>query len=313
MIEVELKKQIIGFDYLRVIACFLVVFLHVSYTNEFLSKNVDLTYIAVPEFVLLSIFLLGYKRNISFNELIRGLFLRIGPQYFFWTTVYLVLYIVKCKFGNVAVVINFSKLFLGASAVQLWYLPALFLWQILAYFLFRFKNDWIDGMLFVVLFVLARILLNGDTIEHNFLRLFIDNTPYIILAKNIFLNQEKLKKIDLQYLLFLIALFLVSMYVFEFINLVYTISLSLASVFVFILFYKTKIESNSTIRFLSKLSFGVYLIHFGVYQVIVLLEKMVHINNSGIPITLVNIICTCVISVLISYLFSRNKYLIKVI
>ena len=109
--------RIEGFDLLRIIASALVVLLHVSYTSLFLSKNMDVAYIAVPEFILISIFLQGYKSTLNIVVFTKRLFFRISPQYFFWTIIYLALYVFKCKLSSEEIVVNFDKIFLASWVV----------------------------------------------------------------------------------------------------------------------------------------------------------------------------------------------------
>ncbi|MDR1117277.1 MAG: acyltransferase family protein [Oscillospiraceae bacterium] len=144
------KNRDMAFDLLRITACFMVVFLHVSAGNWY---GIDVTSFrwkvfnfydslvrgSVPLFVMISgAFLLGRERGIStdlqaaetagrsgIKEFYKTKVLRLVVVYIFWSVLYALL---TCLFSGEAASPEFLKLFIQNainSRYHLWYIPML--------------------------------------------------------------------------------------------------------------------------------------------------------------------------------------------
>ena len=81
-----ITTHINGFDYLRVIAAFSVVWIHGCHTNSTMSELNILNNYAVPVFILVSIYLFGVKydgKMINKISAVNYILKKVGPQYIF--------------------------------------------------------------------------------------------------------------------------------------------------------------------------------------------------------------------------------------
>lgn len=308
------KKHFYGFDYLRVISSFAVVVIHVCFTSEILNKW-KLTQFAVPCFIMMSIFLLGFKKDKNGFNVIKVLLSRLLPQYIFWTFVYLGLRFLKAKISSEDFPIGFSEIFLGGSAIQLWFLPAILFWQIIMIYLYKFKQIFIDIILCLTFFGVGYFFNINYNLEGEFIFFFTYNLGFIMISKLVFENYEKLSKINLKFyfciLLVLIAILIYQIYLNKNIFQMYFINV-LYAIFVFAFFTFGHFKINRVITILSKYSFGIYLSHFLFYQLFYTVLKILKIEIT-LTITVLNIFITYLFSYLFCVLVSKNKYLKKVI
>lgn len=308
------KKHFEGFEYLRVIASFSVVWIHTSFTNPILIKW-NLNGFPVPCFLMMSIFLLGFKINQSKRLVIKSLLKRILPQYIFWTLIYLVTRFLKAEFLNEEFVIGFNEIFLGGSAVQLWFLPAIIIFQIVMLYIYNYKNLLLDLTLCTSLFVCGFLFNFHYATEWSFINFFTFNMGFIVIGKITFFYYQKLSKSNIKNLRYILAIIVVliiyetylnfTVYEKFFTNVVY-------SIVIFILFTVGNFTKSKIVTGLSKYSFGIYLSHFLFYQFFYTILKICNIEI-GLAITVLNILLTYISSYLFCLVIDKNKYLKKVI
>jgi surface polysaccharide O-acyltransferase-like enzyme len=291
--------RIFGFDYLRVLASFSVVIIHACYMNKTIEGfNIYNSY-AVPVFILMSIYLISFNNASSKNDKILKLLKRIAPQYIFWTLIYLSLRYIKARMSGNTIEIDFSTIFLGGSAVQLWFLPAIFIWQIIMLYFQNYKNFIVDIIIASVLFVLGRYLMANDYLEIGFQNTFAIYSGYIFIAKLIKQYQNEIEKIPYWSFYLLLAILIC----FKSFNSFYILDV-LYSVIVFLIFLRLSIKPGRIITSLSDNSFGIYLIHFLFIQVIVFVYQKSQINFTMLT-TLVSIVLSFLFSYLVSLFFLK--------
>lgn len=301
------NKRIIGFDYLRVLAAFSVVMIHTCYMNITLEKfNIYNSY-AVPVFILMSLYLATGKEKLNKRESILKLAKRIIPQYAFWTIVYLSLRYIKSLKTGEPITIDFSTIFLGGSAVQLWFLPAIFIWQIVILYVKSYKNFIIDILIASMLFVFGRFLMINNYLEVGFQNTFAIYTGYVFIAKLLKQYENQIERIP-NYIFYALFIFSIgcksfsSSYIWD----------VLYSITVFLVFLKLPFKSNSIISSISINSFGIYLIHFLFIQIIVFVYQMKEVEYSFLT-TFICMLLAYLLSYLTSFVFSKNKYLKKLV
>jgi surface polysaccharide O-acyltransferase-like enzyme len=306
--------KISGFEYLRVLASLAVVVIHARFTNEILN-GIYLTQFAVPCFILISIFLLGFNADKSSKEIFSKVFKRIFIQYSVWTILYLCLRYVKSILLNSEFTLGFNEIFLGGSSVQLWFLPAIFVWQIMMSYFYKIKNLIIDCILCLIFFMIGYFYNYYNTDHSAFLNLFLYYSGYVILGKIIFNNINVFTKIPSKIYLVLISILSICIIIkgiYKFTDLDFYIIDILYSTSIFIFFTVTIFRVNKTVSNLSKYSFGIYLSHFIFYQALYTALAFARIEITMF-ITICNIIVTFLISYLFCYLLSKSNLLSKII
>ena len=304
------NTRIFGFDYLRVLASFSVVIIHACYMNKTIEGfNIYNSY-AVPVFILMSIYLISFNNTSSKNdknEKILKLLKRIAPQYVFWTLIYLSLRYAKARMTGATIEVDFSTIFLGGSAVHLWFLPAIFIWQIIMLYFHNYKNFIIDFILALILFVLGSYLMNNNYLDVGFQNTFAIYSGYIFIAKLIKQYQKEIEKIPyyLFNLFFLILIYLKSLSSLYIWDILYSVT-------IFLIFLRLPVKSGLIINSFSANSFGIYLIHFLFIQLLVFVYQKFQINFT-IQSSVVIIILSYLFSYSISLVFSNNRYLKKLV
>jgi len=290
-------KRIYGFDYLRCLAAFSVVCIHVSFTNDFLRVNKTLHNYAVPVFILISFFLFNSVLLRPMKEAFRKSFVKLAPPYFFWTFIYLSLGCVGSWSANKPFEVSLSDIFLGESAVQLWFLPALFLWQVILILFKRIETVsllmFLAGLsLFLYLFCERNVGL-----DYGFIKLFLFHAPFVFIGRLVYLKREVFFGISplLRSGLFFLTLY--GIYFFDTFSLGYSLCLIVYSIVIFLFFLNGKFIERRMIVSLSNNSFGIYLVHFGIYQCLVFAQKIVGIDNSTVALTMLN----CIVTFMLSY------------
>lgn len=135
-------------DLLRLVAAFGVINIHVPFTTEGAGKlNALFSPLCVPFFFLTSLtyFLAGLKSTTSFNDVVSKAFKRLLLPYLCWTAIYVGLMMLKHAIvGEPNVMEIYKVVFYGESAVHLYFLPQLFVAQLVTlavYFMFGAGND----------------------------------------------------------------------------------------------------------------------------------------------------------------------------
>lgn len=130
------RDHIDGFDFLRAIAAFSVVWIHGSDTNTLTKSFQSFTSFAVPCFIMMSIFLTQhscYKNSSSrYSSIIIKRIRRLVPSYLAWSLIYIIFRFAKRSFiDHSSLDVNwFAIIFFGGASYQLWFIPALLLWTI---------------------------------------------------------------------------------------------------------------------------------------------------------------------------------------
>lgn len=298
------KKHIIGFDYLRVLAAFSVVWIHGCYTNELLARLSIINTYAVPSFILISVYLFGVKYNnevIDKKTAIKHLLKKLLPQYFFWTIIYLGLRLIKNYFLHKSLEINFSTLFLGGSAIQLWFLPAIIIWHIFLIYYWNFVHFLLlDVILMLVVFFGGRYLMVHGYLQTGFFNCFALYSGYVFAAKIIYKNKLKLMDISTLYYFIMSGICLFVLFVTS--NYFWSVLFSLT---LFLSFLSLNVKSLNIIKSLSLNSFGIYLIHFVFIQLIVSFFGYFNFKINTIYFTLGTIFISFILSYLTSITFKR--------
>jgi len=125
------KLYVKGFDLIRPIAAFSVVWIHGCETNLWTKKLNGLNEYAVPVFIAISFFLFASQvaggRLQSFNEMASARFKRLMIPFFIWTLIYLGIRYAKSVYMKEPFELSPVQMFLfKGSSYQLWYLPNLF-------------------------------------------------------------------------------------------------------------------------------------------------------------------------------------------
>jgi len=142
-----MARHIRGFDYLRLIAVFAVVWIHGSDTNSLARQGNIVTGFAVPSFLMMSVFLtmssLAKTPGLGFVGFMRRRLARLGPAYLLWTAVYLLIRLVKhaLLLKQPLAVAWAPTLLCGGAAYHLWYIPALLYLTALFFPLLRAARD----------------------------------------------------------------------------------------------------------------------------------------------------------------------------
>ncbi len=125
------KIYIKGFDLVRPIAAFSVVWIHGCETSIWTKRLNPLNEYAVPVFIAISFFLFAGQvlsgRLDSFKDMAMARFKRLMIPFFIWTLIYLAVRYAKAMFLHQPFEISPVETFLfRGSSYQLWYLPNLF-------------------------------------------------------------------------------------------------------------------------------------------------------------------------------------------
>lgn len=129
--------RLAGFDILRGLGAFAVVWIHACDTSSLARRLTSFTGFAVPCFVMMSFFLLQRKilgtPKESFVRRLWPRVTRLAPAYLGWTAIYLLARVVKhAVVGGGALEVEWlSWLLLGAASYQLYFVPALIYGSIL--------------------------------------------------------------------------------------------------------------------------------------------------------------------------------------
>jgi len=336
-----MKKRIVFYDVLRVIAIFAVIMIHVSAENWYVTKidnnwlmnnfmNTLVGVWAVPLFVTISGALLLGNKKINFKNLIKKYIPRILICLFFWHLVYYFYTTPEFTISNL--VICLKKFLIGDSYSHLWYLYL----TIGLYLLTPVLNKLVENLEkkeFIYLLVLGFFITSiiptlNYFLDFDLLRFIY---PFKVLNFNIFifyyllgyyLNKFGFKKNKLLLIISLILLF--GLAIFETIlSIIKNTPISYCStsniigllivISVFSYFKETfENKENKFITTLGSLTFGVYLMHF-------LIEKILlnfGINSNMMNPILGNIVISFVIlfiSYIISYIISKIPILRKLI
>jgi len=201
LLVMYMKKRINYIDLLRGFAIFLIVLYHmIGY-----SKNLDDTLIYLSSFHVSLFFLIsGFTYNskdISFKEYFKHKFKRIMIPFFIFSILFLIpYYLFESMTGmsnETLEITHFIKGIIYGSGVHdllkqntpLWFLPCLFITEILAYFIFKLKNKFGNKFYFIIfLFIILGYI---DYMFNPFTLPYGINTMFSMMAFFLFGNYLK--------------------------------------------------------------------------------------------------------------------------
>lgn len=332
-------------DCLRVLACFLVILLHVSagyvidnienYNFQFTIGNFfdSISRICVPLFVMLSgAFLLENSKNKNFSNFYKKSLLKVGIPTFIWSLIYVIYsYVIgigremirKEPFDYLSPIKNWV---MGRPFYHLWYLYMIIGLYILTPIIIRLKEE-IKEKTFFLISIILLILSIGISVYNSLVWLiqFILYLGYFMMGsflKNYFMKKTfNLKVSILISILSGISIFVITEYFVKY-NLFnktlyfygnLTPFVIIGSIFTFITFLNLKIESNLYTS-LAHHSFNIYLIHAGFLSTLNIILDILNLKFNGIWY----IPLTSLIIFIISYIGSKiisvilNKILLKI-
>lgn len=263
-----MNHHVVGFDYLRVVAIFSVVWIHGCDSSVLLGWLNGVNGYAVPCFIMMSVFLglrsLSGRVPDSVAYLKRRVERLLIPL-LVWSLAYYGIRYAKCAFLSAGASFEWSiwGVLRGDASYQLWFLPALFLYQSMILFCVRIAwfgtslKWWIAS----ICLLLSVLLASSDALA--VLRgglgfLFPYYLPFVFLCFPVYWLVERLNREELLRLMYVslavLALFLLMFregYIF----------LVTYSLVVFLGALVVNLPRNSLVAFLSAHSMGIYLLH----------------------------------------------------
>jgi surface polysaccharide O-acyltransferase-like enzyme len=263
-----MKNFYSGFDYLRVLATFSVVWIHAADNSSFLSGINPINIYAVPCFILMSIFLTTASLSRGSSALgvgyLRRRCERLGFPLLAWSAVYLLARSLKggglsLDELNVGVV----TILTGGASYQLWFLPALLIYQFIVWALIR-KLPVVNMKRYPILMgllLVSALLPFIDLItakESLFGANLLNNLQFVCLAVLSFFVLDDRSSSRAFIRLGAVLLLLVTAVAWWWNRELFLLTFSF---FVFYSFLVFEYPSLTIISFVSKHSFGIYLIH----------------------------------------------------
>jgi len=319
-------------DIVKGLAIFLVIFGHVISSNAcFLEININnLIYIFhMPLFFIISGILISHKKDTTFLKFIKQKAKSIMIPYFVFSILsFLYWYLIERKFrGNITMSPSdiFFNIFIMKTSgdllipnIVLWFLPCMFVANIIFYFIRKLDKKYIRIIISIILFLIGYIF----SIKNIVLPFSFDTALIAILfldfgyeISDIILN-KKIEKISLTQT-FVGIILLIGIYVICFI---YNGNISMlghqygsplmfflgaicgSSLIYFISYYISKLSfTNKIISFLGKNSLVIMLTHEPIKRIIIfIISKLFHIEeivlrNNIMPSIIITIIIICVI------------------
>lgn len=260
-----MSRHIVGFDYLRIVAIFSVVCIHGSDTSVYLRELIGLHSYAVPCFILMSVFLsLGsiYKASESrFTPYVIRRVERLLVPLFVWSFVYYGLRLGKnlASGGGVDSGFSLGGILRGNASYQLWFLPALFLYQLILLPILSFAKShvWIVRVLMFCGFLVALLVATSqwlDCIRGGLNFLFLYYMPFVFIGALGFATSARMN-FSIQLILCLFGIVIWRVWGVE-----YGLLL-LSSLLIFILAQFVRLPESRVVAKLASYSMGVYLLH----------------------------------------------------
>lgn len=332
-----MKDRIYFLDRLRVLACFMVIVIHVSSYNwgladingtNWKAMNIydSIARFSVPIFVMIS----GYiflNRDVEYKTIIKKHALKLFIAFIIFLGLYYLLlpFIAGDRFNN------------SVSYSHLWFLIMMILLYLITPILKKIVEDINIERLFLLFIFIFRVLLTSAEVYLNNLSLFslssvvsrliefvgtvnvvnfFDYSFYYVLGHYISKVELSKKKRIIIYVLGLLGfastIFMTNGYIISFQELTdvyyqnFMINIVLESISVFILFqYNFNKQSNNKLLIdLSNASFGVYLIHIFIIHLIAYLGLNALSFNSYLSVPLISLLVFIVASTL-SILYNK--------
>lgn len=265
-----MERHITGFDYLRVVAMFSVVWIHGCDTSATLSWLNTVNVYAVPCFIMMSVFL-GF-RSLDHSCVDRVVYIkrraaRLLIPLFVWSIAYYGMRYGKSILlggGGPPVDWSWMEMLKGRASYQLWFLPALFLYQVIILYclgLVRLRF-WLSTTISILCVWITVLVANSHwlgELRGGFDFLFLHYLPFVFLVFIIFRLIEHYGSMDQLKKLPYVCVFVLSLAVLmggnEYFNLI------IYSVAVFLVALTVRFKERSIVMTLSTNSMGIYLLH----------------------------------------------------
>ncbi|SFE02884.1 Peptidoglycan/LPS O-acetylase OafA/YrhL, contains acyltransferase and SGNH-hydrolase domains [Chitinophaga sp. CF118] len=319
------RKYIPGFDFIRPIAAFSVVWIHGCAGSYWTRELNPLNNYAVPVFIAISLFLFATqvisKGQTDFGEMVVTRFKRLMIPFFIWTLIYLGIRLFKSKFIHEPFEIDWVQTFVfKGSSYQLWYLPNLFYLLLLFFGFLRMagKHRGIANIVLSVMIIAVAVVLlytpadirTAPWFTRHIMLYFLPSLISSGIGMLYYINYNSIEKSYGNTARIIMPILCVVAFVAQWlIPHVLTGLIFVAILFPFLLF-----QANIQYPFmkqLSKNSMGIYLIHGVFLEGIKTAMQIVHHPIKGLALTLGSIIITYVLSFIVSDLLSRREVLRK--
>ena len=319
-----MKKRIVYFDVLKVITCFMVIMIHVISrtwyvldlkSNEFTFLTIldSICRCAVPIYLMISgAIFLNEDKNIKIKDMFRKYILNIFLIYLFWNMTYSILNIIVYgnKIINVKVLKDiFISTILGNGIFHLKFLVTIigfYLCVPFVRYITKKENKNLLQYLIILLFIFTCTpsILTMFNINLKYPTLFTGFTLYFILGY--YLNTFEINK-KYRYVVYILGL--ISIF-FEYGS--FNIYLYSASLFLLFKNIFNKKEETKLLNSLSKLYFGIYLIH-GLVLGLLMKYNVFNLNmNLTIKVFFVSLI-VFIISLITSFILSKIPFIKRLI
>jgi peptidoglycan/LPS O-acetylase OafA/YrhL len=317
------RQHITGFDFIRPIAAFSVVWIHGCAGSFWTKKLNPLNSYAVPVFIAISMFLFAWqvigKGRDDFKEMLVTRFKRLMIPFFLWTLIYLGIRLFKAKFVHEPFEIAWIEMFVfKGSSYQLWYLPNLFYLSILFFFLLKFRQA-LNIMIPLIILISAAVLWNtpadirqADWFTRHILLYFVPSLISASIGIMYYINYDEIRanygtSLKVLVPIWAVILFFAQLYVPHVL-----IGLAFVAVLIPLLLFQVSMRASYPgMMALSRNSMGIYLVHGVFLEGIKTGMQLVHHPIRGLAMTLGSIIITYLLSFVVSEWLSKNDTLKK--
>ncbi len=130
-------KHINGFDLLRIISITAVVGIHSFFTDLSLTSLVRNLSFAIPCFVLIAVYLSVRHINNDGSRInfLKRRAVRLMPAFLVWTAIYVIARLINGGIANPSLYDFAGYLFLGSSALHLYFIPMIYYYSVLLIFI----------------------------------------------------------------------------------------------------------------------------------------------------------------------------------
>ncbi|GAA0543954.1 acyltransferase family protein [Chitinophaga japonensis] len=319
------RLYVSGFDLVRPVAAFSVVWIHGCETSFWTKRLNGLNEYAVPVFIAISFFLFAGQvlsgRLQSFGEMAAVRFKRLMVPFFLWTLVYLGIRYAKAAYLHTPFEVSWMETFLfRGSSYQLWYLPNLFYLFLLFFPFLKVAKQHVRKanltLATVIIIALVIIFSNNERITQadwftRHVRLyFVPSLVSASIGMLYYINYDMLKERYDKAARILTPLLVLVLFVAQYFIPHLVVSLLFITVLFAWLLFQVRME-NSFIKRLSANSMGIYLVHGIFLEGIKTGMNIVGHPVSGFAQTVGLIVGVYALSFLASEILSGNSFLRK--
>jgi peptidoglycan/LPS O-acetylase OafA/YrhL len=319
------KQYFKGFDVIRPIAAFSVIWIHGCGGSYWMRLLNPLNEYAVPVFIAISMFLFTRQmtgpKHLTFREVLITRFQRLMIPFFLWTFIYLLIRYVKSRYLHDPMETNWpSTLLFKGSSYQLWFLPNLFYLGLLFYVLLKYARQYVQQttIILTAIIIIAGIILYNTPPDIRQAHWLLRHTilyfvPSLISASTgmlYYLHYERLRDVYGNTVKVGMAVLCIGMFIAQLLIPHVLISLLFVAVLLPVLLFQCNIE-YPFMQQLSKNAMGIYLVHGVVLEGIKTGMQLSGRPLQGLLLTLGAVIITYVVSYFISDILSRFAVLRK--